>query len=325
MSDLARRRPSSLHLMWADFGAGKTHTLFYASFLAERERMLPIYVEWPKKATSFVDVYRGIASNFSKVFLSKLFWASCERGSVDEVLSWASREFADFAAVLECLYRGESSPLIYEWLRAEPGLGRRELRDINVRNPIRTSDDAIRALVILVGLVARCGDYQRLVLMLDEFQRIDQLPPRIRTDVNSGIHTLINACPDALSIILSFSFGRPDNIRFLLTEEVRSRTDLEQIRLPELTETEALEFLVDLLRYYRWGTPPNAFFPFTEEACRAVLSVIGKRTPRNIMKHFDVVLRRADRDVSVGAIQEVGAQYALDILKAVPLPEDSET
>jgi hypothetical protein len=95
--------------------------------------------------------------------------------------------------------------------------------------------------------------------------------------------------------------------------------------LPELTDAEALEFLVDLLRYYRWGTPPNAFFPFAEEACRVILRVAGKRTPRNIMKHFDVVLRRADGDMRVGAIQEVDAQYALDILKAVRLPEDSET
>ncbi|MCL0092154.1 hypothetical protein M1N92_00510, partial [Dehalococcoidia bacterium] len=64
--NISRRSVSSLHLMWADFGAGKTHTLYYIESLAKEHNLLPIYVEWPKKTATFVDVYRVIASHFSR-------------------------------------------------------------------------------------------------------------------------------------------------------------------------------------------------------------------------------------------------------------------
>ena len=323
--NISRRSVSSLHLMWADFGAGKTHTLYYIESLAKEHNLLPIYVEWPKKTATFVDVYRGIASHFSRSLLSRLFWSCCDRKGVDEILGWASEEFPDFAAILECLYRDEDTPLIHEWLRAELGVTRRELATIGVRNPIKTSDDAIQALVILAGLVASSGDYGKLLLMLDEFQRVDHLPPRVRRDVNTGIHTLFNACPESLTIILSFSFGRPDNIRFLLADEVRSRADLESIQLPEMSDTEAMEFVLDLLKHYRGQGGTELFFPFTKESCQVILRDTGRLTPRRIMKRFDVVLRRAEEEIRDEAITHITPEYALRVLREIPIREDDES
>ena len=321
---LGRNSVSSLHLMWADFGAGKTHTLYYFEPLAKEHSLFPVYVEWPKKTTTFVDVYRGIANHFSLRVLSQLFWRCCERKGVDEVLDSVSRQFPDFATVLERIYENDRTPLIHEWLRAQPGVGRRELATIGVRNPIRTSDDAVQAVVTLVNLVASSGDYTKLLLMLDEFQRIDHLPPRIRRDVNTGIRTMLNACPDSLSIILSFSFGRSENIDFLLTDEVRSLADPESIHLPQMTKKEATEFVEDLLNSYRSSESAEPLFPFTVKSCQAILDHAGKLTPRRIMKRFNVVLRRADEDIEGGVIAHVTPEYAVQILRKVPALDEEE-
>jgi hypothetical protein len=308
--------------MWADFGAGKTHTLYYIESMANQKGMFTTYVEWPKKTTTFVDVYRVIARHFPLPVLSSLFWSCCNNVGVDEVLTWASRENPDFAAILDCLYENNNHPIIQDWLAAEPGVTRRELGEVKVRNPIKNSDDAIRALVILTGLVARSKCYSKLLMMLDEFQRVDQLPPRVRRDVNDGIHTLFNSCPEFLWILLSFSFGEPNNIKYLLTDEVISRADLERIQLPTMSDKQAIEFVVDLLRAYRCKDMKDPFFPFTKESCQAILKQVGRLTPRRIMKGFDLVLRRAKDEMADGSMTCVTHQFALQILKDVPISKD---
>ena len=322
---VGRRSPSSLHLMWADFGAGKTHTLFYMNSAAKTCGMHPTYVEWPKKASTFVDVYRSIASRFSLRVLSTMFWDYADRAGVDHVLNWADEVYPDFQAILELIYRRENNPLINEWLRAERGISKRELATIGVRNTIRTSDDAIRALVILTGLVANGTDHSKLLLMLDEFQRIDQLAPRVRRDINAGIHTLFNACPEGLCIVLSFSFGNPANIEFLLAEEVASRTDPESIQLPRMTFVEAVNFVQDILKHYRALDGTDPFFPFTKDGIETILQKTGKLTPREIMKYLDLVLRNADEEIEAGTISMVTSGYALNVLDNATIPKDEDT
>src|SRR5579862_6711779 len=61
---LNRHDAVSLHLLWADFGAGKTHALLYLKQMAERGQygsLLPLYCALPKGCRAFVDIYRAIA------------------------------------------------------------------------------------------------------------------------------------------------------------------------------------------------------------------------------------------------------------------------
>src|SRR5579872_4954521 len=60
---LGRHEAVSLHLLWADFGAGKTHTLLYIKQEAEKGSygsVLPLYCALPKGCRSFLDIYRAI-------------------------------------------------------------------------------------------------------------------------------------------------------------------------------------------------------------------------------------------------------------------------
>lgn len=319
-----RRSPSSLHLMWADFGAGKTHTLYYMHSAARSHDLYPIYVEWPKRTSTFVDVYRSIASRFPLHVVAGMFWAFASKAGVDDVLDWAEEIYPDFQAILERVYHQDDNPLINDWLRAERGVSRRDLATIGVRNAIRTSDDAIRALVILTGLIANGAEHPKMLLMLDEFQRIDQLAPRVRRDVNAGIHTLFNACPEGLCIVLSFSFGNPDNIRFLIAPEVLSRADPDSIQLPKMTTTDALSFVQDLLTHYRSADVAASFFPFTQDAIETILGRMGSLTPREIMKYLDLVLRDIDEEIEMGGMSVVTSEHALDVLKKTSVPRDED-
>jgi hypothetical protein len=57
---LSRRTPSSIHLMWAWFGAGKTHTLRYIEAIARRRfpTLMPVYTPFPKATKSILDLYQ---------------------------------------------------------------------------------------------------------------------------------------------------------------------------------------------------------------------------------------------------------------------------
>jgi serine/threonine protein kinase len=62
---LSRRDTSSIHLFWAWFGAGKTHTLLYLAHQAEiaNQRgegtaLLTVYSEFPKSVRGFLDLFR---------------------------------------------------------------------------------------------------------------------------------------------------------------------------------------------------------------------------------------------------------------------------
>jgi len=61
LRNLSRRPSSSMHLMWAWFGAGKTHTLRHLEYLCKTEftNIVPIYIEFPKSTKNFLDIYRA--------------------------------------------------------------------------------------------------------------------------------------------------------------------------------------------------------------------------------------------------------------------------
>ncbi len=71
----------------------------------------------------------------------------------------------------------------------------------------------------------------RLIWILDEYQRIEALPKRVRDEINSSLHSVFNTCPTGLSLLLSFS-GKPEpgNLPPWLTPELKSRISENETR-----------------------------------------------------------------------------------------------
>ena len=131
--------------------------------------------------------------------------------------------------------------------------------------------------------------------MIDEFQRIGELRPNIISQVNSSLHTVFNAHPTGLQLLLTFSFGKKENVDYLLSAELKSRAEPQTISLDMLSHEEAKSFLVELLGQFRIENDKagRPLYPFSEPAVETMLTTISQKkalTPRRIMLYANHVL-----------------------------------
>ena len=213
---------SGLHLLWANFGMGKTHTLLHLQHLCGQTqgRLIPVYAVMPKRARGFIDVYRAIVSELPYDFLGEQLVrvGNSWTGSLTSHPMFSRSPALVNAIIAMRSGDAEKAAVARQWLVAQPGLTARQLRTIGVTYRIRTPEDAVNTLTALTRLaIATSSPQSKLVVMVDEYQRIGELRPRVRSEINSGLHSYFNENPQGLEVILSFSFGREDNVAYLLT------------------------------------------------------------------------------------------------------------
>ncbi len=307
---------SSIHLLWANFGMGKTHTLLHLQHLANQTKgkLIPVYAVMPKKATGFLDLYRAIVTELPYDFLGEqlIKVGNSAGGSVAQ-----HPIFRKSPGVVNALLKIRAHDMVLEtiarqWLAGQPGLSNSDRKALGVTYAIRTADQAISALTALT-LLATFGSNppSKLVIMVDEFQRIGELRESVRQELSSGIHTYYNDNPNGMDLALSFSFGRRDNVAFMLSNELRSRAEPETISLDVLTESEGEEFVRDLLDQFRITPDERWAFPFTPEAVRAIIFHVRKTkpiTPRRLMLYFNHVLLESQYARGVNDSGQVSAE-----------------
>lgn len=331
---LSRREPSTIHVLWSWFGAGKTHSLFYmANQTATLDRashpilLLPVYTEFPKGARGFLDLYRSFFSELPRDALVDAFLELQTSPVSDELARSLPSAYEELSTVLRVMAMGQPSErsLASRWLRGEP-LGAPEAKKVGLPQQVRTSEQAMRlvsATIRLLGASARSGGAsgQRVIWMIDEFQRIVQGSKQATIDINTGLHSLFNATPTHLSLVISFS-GSPDAKKLpdWFTPELRDRIGTTRVLiLPPLQNDEALTFVREVLHRHRLnGVAEDApFFPFTEATCREIIHELAKRTevkPRSIMQVFNAVLEAADPRIESGEIRTIAPAFAQSVL-----------
>jgi len=248
---LTGTQDSSLHLLWADFGAGKTHTLLYLRQLAQSRYgglMYPVYLTLPKDARSFVDIYRAIVSSIT---LDKLMDVYSKLPKDSRVFSSANPFMGERLQTLSKVFKALNmgSELMKQtagkWILADQSLGRQELVRASLPDKIRNDDDACYALSGISRLLI--SRHFRLLIMIDEFQRAGLLRNEIQNKIQAGLHTFFNNCPKGVSLILSFKFGSEREIRDYLSSELEDRAESQTIVIPVLEVGEAAEFLQALV------------------------------------------------------------------------------
>ena len=329
---LSRQNASQIHPIWSWFGAGKTHTLYYLSNRAAEiykqgsSHLRTIYSEFPRSPRSFVDVYKSFALKLDRDLLADAYLEICtspEAAPLERDLRAAS---SDLVSALNVLVIGQSADkdLAIRWLQAE-ALPVADCRKLGISKKIASSEDSSRTLIALVRMFGLCASSQnqinyRLIWLLDELQRIDRLPPRVRDEINTGLHSTFNACPTGFSMILSFS-GRPtETLPGWFSSELKDRIGRTKVMiLPPMETSDALKFVRDVLAHSR--RPENAdidpYFPFTESTCRIIIEDIRKHDelkPRAIMQTLNSVLQEADPKIESGAIQAVTPEFAKHVL-----------
>lgn len=314
---------SSLHIMWANFGMGKTHTLYHIEHLCKTRfrQLTPIYAVLPKQAKGFLDIYRAIAAALPLDVLAERLVAVGRGYPRDLSLHPLFADNPDVPNAILATLSQDPTKLVAarQWITAQTGLRRSTLDQIGVTRAIRSPDDATSTLTILIRLLTwESKPPEKALIMFDEFQRIGELQPRLMREINVGLHTFYNANPSGLELILSFSFGEQDNVRFLLSDELRSRARLQTISLDVLGQSEAVEFIEDLLSQFRMEQTSDLCTPFTPGAVDEIVQFTAQKltlTPRYLMQCFDHVLREWLLDHGPdGRVETVQALYYLSSL-----------
>lgn len=342
LQTVSGRDTSSIHLFWAWFGAGKTHTLLYLANQAdlvnrrnEGLSLITVYSEFPTSVRGFLDVFRAFTTGsdldrFVDAYLEIRTGPSAE--ALDRRLVLAS---PDLASALQALASGDAQRQLIaaRWLRGEP-LPVAQLRSIGVARKIDSIEESVRILAALADLLNEAARLRgrpgaRLIWILDEFQRIERCSAKLKEAINVGLSSTFNACPKRFSLLVSFSGNPQKGLPPWLRRELRDRIGRAKVFvLPPLRSDEALSFVKDVLHEFRPGSfdKEGTYFPFTEEAVRAVIAEIAKSAelrPRAIMHAMSAVLEEANGPIERGQLTQVDRDFAIRVLsQRVALPHE---
>jgi hypothetical protein len=302
----SRVSTSQIVLMWASFGAGKTHALMFLRRLASTdEKLEPLYVVTPRGIRNFVDLYRAIST------------AAIESGAAAaagrRILLQDSLPNSDVERALRQLASGdnEGAQLAASWLRAERTTAR-DRQALGLAGTLDTPTGASEGLQKLVHALQSNGS--RLVLLLDEVQELAELGRKLDECVG-GLHKLFDSTPHGLTLVLSFTTGSQGTLRAILGDTLWDRVG-QTIALPALTEQEGVEFVTGLLDVEQLPEGPTQ--PFAAEAVAEVVRQVAAGqallTPRSLIRAADRVLREALPDLEDGVRESIDAEFVREIL-----------
>jgi hypothetical protein len=281
-----------------------------------------------------VDLYRAVGHSLEIDALVEAYFEIFTSPDSTRLRREMASSSPDLVSALQAAATGRPADqaIAVRWLRGE-SLPVAEFRRVGISQKIASSDEAGRilaALVHLLSLAARSGgrSHARVIWLLDEFQRIEKLPPRLRDEITTGLHSTFNASPTGLSIMLSFS-GRPqDSLPPWFSNELRDRIGRTKVMiLPPMLPEEALDFVRDILAHFRtleaYDVPP--YFPFTEETCRFMIETVRaseELKPRSIMHAFSAVLQEAEVKIAAKNMSQISVEFARQVLaQRVPLKD----
>lgn len=285
-----RRPDSTLDLMWANLGAGKTHALLHIRHLIAAQHLgsetppLIVFTELPQDLKNFLELYTLIVRALP----------------VDELMTAALNGNANISVALQRAARAyvaggaAARENVEEWI-----VGRRpHLRDLRATTGIGTrieSDhDAEQTLSELLSMAAHSR--RRVILLIDEFQRIAQLSTKARETVLSHLRSVASRTPKYLSIILAVGTRVEKTALQLIPPELKTLMGMRpSITLPALGREEAYDFMKERLAWFRPpGYDGDPLAPFDANQFETVLNFVAEKaqmnlTPRLLLQTFGVM------------------------------------
>jgi len=278
------RSDSSLDMIWANLGAGKSHALLHLEYLLASSggasKALPVFTEMPQQARHFIDLYRALMNVISFKRLAKEILASN-----DPQLPWELRN----AAHVLTHGGGPEKEYARQWIAA----GHTPLRELRAVTGIgRRIEDDETASEMLSSIVRALAQRNiRFVLLLDEFQRVSEFQPRGQQAVLSYLRTLFSKNSANFSVVIAAESRIEKNALELLPRELRTLMGMRPaVSLPEMDAQEAFDFVVERFRFYRpSGYSGPALAPLGEPAVREVIGFVGsankaRMIPRDLLQ-----------------------------------------
>lgn len=327
LRSLESRPTSTIHLMWSWYGAGKTHTAFY---LANRCKIAhptlsPFYTECPRDAKGFQDLYRLAVAQLP---LDDVITAYLELSTGPSVGGFLRTMDPDLSSALTQVALGERplQVLLQQWLVCNP-IPRKSLAQLGVGARIASAEQCSLILANLIALIVASAPgasdvRRRVVWIVDEIQRAEELSRTAQRSLLSGLVGVFNRCATGLTLLLAYS-GEPKE-RVLpewLPSDLADRIGLEKtMLLPPLLSEEGKAFVRDLLAHFRppGARPPSDYYPFESEAVEALVDAMAKNgdlKPRTLMQFLDNALRRVEPRLQAGDQQAISLTELKEALR----------
>lgn len=298
--------------------------------------LFPIYTEFPKGARGFLDLYRSFAFQLDPEWLVDAYLeitTSKDGSRLERDLMLAS---PDLSTGLKMLATGTAQEqlLVIRWVRGE-ALPASEFRKVGISRKIGSAEEATSLITAIVGLLRTAALLRgkpgcNVVWLIDEFQRVERTGKKTLEEVNAGLHSTFNSLPNSLALFLSFSDKPKDHLPPWFSPELRDRIGPTRIMiLPPMQTQEAKIFIADVLAHFRsdGNSANNAYSPFTEDACDAIIQKIRMQAdlkPRHLMGAFSAVLEQAEPRFLEGSMKAIDKRFVDDALREYVFLEESE-
>jgi len=317
---MLRAKPSSFELLWGYFGAGKSH--FQRNLIHECKDndipILTIYHELPQAPKNFLDFYRSFTKNIPEKALidafQNVFGELGEEGFIETICPQLPELYTALNAI--AYQGGEAKAACKKWLEAEK-INLNILKQYSINGRIEDVNIASYVVKYITDLFLRSGKFQRVIWMIDEFQRIANMTFAKRNESLHALQHSFDICSEGLTLLLSFSVTDPDNMYSQLTPEIKSRSrNSDPIKISIFDQKQADTFVKELLSNFRpeGVKPKNPYFPFSKDSINEVINIIDEDDegenliPRDIMSKLDKILNYVEDEelIENGKIKFIG-------------------
>lgn len=178
-----------------------------------------------------------------------------------------------------------------------------ELRKLGLNRNIEKTQDYFRVLSgvfrCLIGLSESTNvtEHNRFCLWIDEMENFIYFTPPQYRPFGQGLRELVDRLPYFFTLFMNFTLATPEEyeeIEVVLGGYLIDRVT-RHILFDEMREDQKiLQYISELLFYYRsQEKPKTSHSPFTEEALKALMVNLQRRTPRDMNKRCHNALMRA--------------------------------
>lgn len=313
-------------LIWGPYGAGKTHTLMRT--MKELQKLTdihPVRIECPDlgKRSRFHDLYReGIMRGLGQDFVIDLMEQAVQAVGMhrrEDLLPKLRDKFKDeeVAKAASRLYDLNFDRLrLWRWLSGV-AMSRGELDDLTQTQDLTSTESArLAEMICLLGSLLRELSGTRLVLILDEMERLKSIGAETVPTFVSGFTRLVDPNQKAVSILIGASASLEEEMIevFSTTGPIISRLGADaQIEIQAIMDADVNAFIERVIAFMRdedadipalieaaketsAETIGESFFPFTDEAIDALKSQLQQlMTPREITIKMTRALGRSYR------------------------------
>ena len=206
-----------------------------------------------------------------------------------------------------------------------------ELRKLGLNRNIEKTQDYFRVLagvfhsLIGVSESTDVSEHNRFCLWIDEMENFIYFTPPQYRPFGQGLRELVDRLPYFFTFFMNFTLTAPEEYEEIelilggfLTDRITRHISFDEVKDQE----KMLQYVREVLSHYRTQEEPKTpYSPFTEEALRALMANLQRRTPRDMNKRCHNALMKAfekgifekgeDSAITLDFIQEI-SQEELD-------------